>query len=352
MTKMQKARARLLIKSPFFASLVLSLPLVEKASIPTAATDMQKIYYNPAFIESLDIDVIIFVLAHEAGHVMFKHGLRRQARNPQRWNQACDQAINIFLKEAGFTIWEHCLCDYQYQGMSAEQIYDAMPESSWGGGLDGDVMEPGNLGPETRAVIERTITQKVAQAASIARIAGKLSDNLARFVDGILNPVVPWPELLREYMTRVVMDDESWSHRTRRFRDVFLPSRHGERMGEIIMIGDTSGSITSAELAKVAAEVSSIADTIQPEKIRLVWADDAVSSEQEFEPSEPIEIKPTGGGGTDMRVPLEYVTRYEPEVVILVTDGLTPWPDVEPEYPLIVLCTTETAVPVGQVIGI
>ena len=36
----------------------------------------------------------------------------------------------------------------------------------------------------------------------------------------------------------------------------------------------------------------------------------------------------------------------------MFTDGYTPWPDIEPEYPLIVCCTTDTEVPIGMDIRI
>jgi predicted metal-dependent peptidase len=81
-----------------------------------------------------------------------------------------------------------------------------------------------------------------------------------------------------------------------------------------------------------------------------LWSDTEVASEQFFDDGEAPVFIPRGGGGTDMRVPLAHATQFEPEVVILITDGYTPWPAREPDYPLIVVCTTNAPVPVGKVI--
>jgi predicted metal-dependent peptidase len=114
-----------------------------------------------------------------------------------------------------------------------------------------------------------------------------------------------------------------------------------------VLIGDTSGSIGNDELVKYMSEAAAIAEEVRPEHIRIMWADTRVAGEQVFEEGEPITPKPMGGGGTDMRVPLREAEQYEPEVVVLFTDGYTPWPDGEPPFPLIVCCTTETEVPIG-----
>jgi hypothetical protein len=50
-------------------------------------------------------------------------------------------------------------------------------------------------------------------------------------------------------------------------------------------------------------------------------------------------------GGTDMRKPLTYVEQYSPEVVMLLTDGHTPWPELATPFPLIVGCTTDAPCP-------
>ena len=357
-TKLDKAKAQLLSKSPFFATLMMGTHVIESEDIPTAATDGRKIYYNPDFFEPLSIDVVQFVLAHELGHMMYEHIARKGARDHRLFNIAGDHVINLLLKDDGFTLWEEALHDDKYRGMSTEQVYHKLledpPEKGGKGGtpdFGGDLQDPaegeGGSSKEADAIAMR---QRVAQAANVARMAGKLSAGIAALIDEVLNPRIRWQDLLRDYMTRTNKDDETWGRRNRRFNNVYLPARYSERMGEIVIIGDTSGSIGQDELNQIAAEVNAIAEDVRPECIRIVWADTKVAGEQTFEVGEKIEFKPAGGGGTDMRVPLEYVSRYNPEVVILATDGYTPWPDVEPEYPLIVCCSTNAEVPIGSVV--
>jgi predicted metal-dependent peptidase len=364
MKPMQKARARMLIKHTFFGSIVMGTEMVEDRSFPTAATDMLKIFYNPDFIDSLPLDVVMFVLAHEAFHIMLKHGLRRGNRNPKLWNIACDYAINWQLKKAGFTIWEHCFCDAKYDGMSAEQIYEIVAKEDEerrkrGGeglredGLGGDVREPEDLTPAKRAEIEQRVREVVAQAANAARIAGQFPADLERLVEGILNPPLPWQELLREFCTRVDPSNESWRRRNRRFSDVYLPSRYDLKLGEAIIIGDTSGSMGDKVFAQIGAEINEIVEMCKPERVRVIWADDTdCALEEIFEPGEQIVLHPKGGGGTDMRKPLRYVEQFDPQFVILVTDCETPWPTSEPSYPLIVCSTTKLEAPIGVTIHV
>jgi hypothetical protein len=53
-----------------------------------------------------------------------------------------------------------------------------------------------------------------------------------------------------------------------------------------------------------------------------------------------------------MRKPLKFVEKYEPIVVVLITDGETPWPVDPPPYPLIVLMITDGECPVGKVVRV
>lgn len=386
-----KAKARLLFNHPFFATLLLNTPIVVKEGIcEYAATDMKNIYLNPAYLRGATIDDLMSDLCHEIGHNALLHGPRLEGRNHRLWNIAADHAINLMLEDQGFKApkggW---LADRKYTGWSAEKIYadlrDKLRSQPQGGGgqpqpgggqpgdgqpggqsgdgqpgdgiaedrMHGDLLPVAGAGDAAeRAKVVRQMQQKVAQAATAAKLAGKLKGQLAAMVDEFLNPKVPWAALLRDYLMRIVKDDESWTRRNRRFRNVYLPARHSERMGPIVIIGDSSGSIwcSPEELKMFATEIQAVADQVMPEHIRLIWADTKVAAEEVFEQGQPLKFEVRGGGGTDMRVPLKHVEQYDPEVVILLTDGYTPWPDVDPPYPLIVCCSTETRVPIGQVI--
>lgn len=399
--RIMKARSKLLIKHPFFAVLMMSMEMViddhlpDGRPLPTAATDMKTLWINPEFVESINDDVLMFVLAHEIDHAAKKHCLRRGGRNPLKWNIACDYSNNLFLQDCGFKVWDKALIHERFRdetgfAMSADRIFniiskeeqdeqsggqrgqgdgDEDDEGQGGGGqgqpgmgepggahhspMLGDIQEPEELNdPVAEAKLDRDVQQRVAQAATMAKMMGNMPGALERFVDQILKPQVPWFDKLRYLMAEMKPEDEDWSRRNRRCRSVYLPTDHTERMGGVGIINDTSMSISDEELIKFNTEANSVIEDLKPEWLRILWADVRVASEQLFEPGDPFTPKPTGGGGTDMRVPLKAIEEYEPEVVLLFTDGETPWPQEEPPYPLIVCCTTLANVPIGEVIRI
>jgi len=360
------AKSRMMLRHTFFASLLVSTPLIVDKSIPTAATDMISIYYNPEFLEAQSREVQLFVLAHEVSHKALRHGLRRMGRDPELWNTACDFAINIMLEDAGFTLWAHCYHDkfmdkpVNFKGMSAEQIYPELEkmvkeDKKSGGkgkpsqqnGMAGDLREPAGMTQAEQATLERRIVQQVAQAATAAKMCGQMRGSLAHMVDGILNPPLIWQELLRDYCTKFRPDDESWSHRNRRHQNIYLPGRHSPAMGELVGIGDTSGSLIGSSIFKqISGELEEIREQVKPDRVRWIWADDdECNLEEVFEPSDELVLHPTGGGGTDMRKPCLYVERFDPVVVVLATDGLTPWPAEPTPYPLIILCNSNASCP-------
>jgi len=131
-TKLSAARTKLILDKPFLGALVLRLPLVESTGnwCTTSATDARSLYYNASYIEPLSLSQVQFVLAHEALHCGLAHFARRNHRNINRWNVACDYAVNQLLVEDGLELPPGALFNEQYKGLSAEEIYPLMDKES------------------------------------------------------------------------------------------------------------------------------------------------------------------------------------------------------------------------------
>jgi predicted metal-dependent peptidase len=350
----------------FFASALLQTKFIDDPTCPTAWTDMTCIATNPAFIENLDIPTAKFVIIHELMHIILKHGLRRGSRDQGKWNAACDYAINIMLKDLGFSVWKWALIDPRYRGMTAEQIYALREQQSdkqekgqgqgqgqggkpepGQGGLGGDLQPVPAITSEQAAAIDHEISKTIARATAIAKQHGVMPGTLEAVVSAGYEEPVPWEQVLIDYMTACIAQDENWSRRNRRYSGVILPSRRSNGMDELTIVADSSGSMFTRKIfERVAVAVNHIVTVIKPMVVRVVWADDiGCANIDVFEDGDEVVLHPKGGGGTDMRKPLVFTEQYDPEVVLLLTDGYTPWPEVETPYPLIVACTTNAPCP-------
>ena len=66
-------KRKMLVKYPFFGSVVASVDYKENKDILTAGTDGETIYYNPKYLESLSVEEQTFIFAHEVCHIAFNH---------------------------------------------------------------------------------------------------------------------------------------------------------------------------------------------------------------------------------------------------------------------------------------
>lgn len=363
--RITKARMGLIFDAPFFGSLVMRLPMVRDDAQPTFCTDGRQIRYNQAFLDGLSNDELKGVLAHEVAHVALGHLWRMGQRDPQKWNAATDYAINDLLtsycaevKTAGkITPWalpKDVLLDPQFSGMSSEEIYRLLPD----GGEDGDgagagpgqfeaPKEDGPDGAEAKdaQALEEEWTIAVTQAAQAAKMQGNCPGSVARLVEELVTPKVPWREVLREFVRRTAKDDFSWRKPNRRYgattagggARVMLPSLYSERLGRIAVAVDTSGSIDQETLADFQGEVQAALDECRPEGIEVIVCDARVHRVQNFEPGDAVRIDAVGGGGTDFRPVFEHLqdAGEDPECLIFFTDLAGTFPAVEPEYPVL-----------------
>ena len=113
-----KARARLLVRAPFFGSIALGLAWVNAPEVRTMATDGRRLWFNPAWCDQHGVEKIMGVIAHEVLHVVNKHHLRRGMRDPKLWNVAAGfrhvpVALALELRRRATQIEQHPMPGHQ-----------------------------------------------------------------------------------------------------------------------------------------------------------------------------------------------------------------------------------------------
>ena len=117
-------KRKMLVKYPFFGSVVASVGYKENKDIPTAGTDGETIYYNPEYLEGLSVEEQTFIFAHEVCHIAFNHILRSEGKDPELWNIATDGVINQFLKRDGLKMPSSGVDIAEAINYDAEQLYE------------------------------------------------------------------------------------------------------------------------------------------------------------------------------------------------------------------------------------
>lgn len=121
-----KIKRKMLVKYPFFGSVIANVDYKENNQIPTAGTDDKVIYYNVEFLKSLSASEQTFIFAHEVCHIAFNHILRSEGKDASVWNIATDAVINAFLKKDGLTISEGGVDIEEALNYDAEELYEKL----------------------------------------------------------------------------------------------------------------------------------------------------------------------------------------------------------------------------------
>jgi predicted metal-dependent peptidase len=401
-TKLSAARTRLILDQPFLGALVLRLPLeaADPQWCPTTGTDARKFYYNPDYIQALSLAQTQFVLAHEALHCALSHFARRQHRDQKRWDIACDLAVNPLLINDGLTPPPGALYDMGFDGMTAEEIYPAIedqfdepmdrhlydeqnqseqgggqgqskpdqpPQPDAGGGgaggeagqggegeqRGGQAQPPQPLTPDERETLHTQWQQRLAGAAQMAMQAGKMGGAMARLVDHLLQPQLPWRNLLAHYVSSIARDDYSYARPSARRGDpVIYPSLRSDEINLTVAL-DTSGSITDAELREFVAEIDAIKAQLRA-RVVLQACDVALAADGpwEFEPWDELSLPREfqGGGGTRFAPVFQWAEAQDraPDLLIYFTDAEGEFPAREPPFPVLWLVKGKATVPWGR----
>ncbi|MFI0962524.1 VWA-like domain-containing protein [Streptomyces sp. NPDC021080] len=356
--RLQAARAR-----PYLATALFALSTVESRWVPTMAVDRYwRCYVSPGFVDRTPVEDLAGVWVHEVSHLLRdhhgrserfarEHGLTGPAER-LRMNIAADCEINDDAFGEGLARPEGAVTP-EFLNLPAGELMEEYlrrfrlgPHTqslAWldcGSGADGRERE-WDLGPggaHGLSAQERDAVRfRVAQG--IKARPGKNPAGWERWAEEAFQQPQPWRELLGAAVRSAASgpgagEDYTYGRPSRRSASVpgaVLPSLR-RRPPRVSVVIDTSGSVSDAELGSALLEVSAISRAVggRRDLVTVVSCDAAAGVAHPLCRAEGIPL--LGGGGTDLRSGFTAALRVRPgpDVIVVLTDGQTPWPKSRP----------------------
>ncbi|GHJ44081.1 hypothetical protein Cs7R123_14230 [Catellatospora sp. TT07R-123] len=352
---------------PYLATALFALHPVESPRVPTMAVDRHwRCYASPAFVAATPLADLAGVWVHEVSHLLrdhhargdryaAAHGLTGPAER-LRMNIAADCEINDDIYGDGLPWPRDCVQPRHLRLDPGQLMEDYLGQFrlgpytqglAWldcGSGADGRERD-WDLGPDGAHGLgdqERDLVRfRVAEGM---KGRGAVPAGWQRWADEAFHPPQPWRALLGAAVRAAASsgsgDDYNWGR----------PSRRGASLPEVVLPGlrrtpprvcvivDTSGSVSDAELGSALLEVTAIGRAVggRRDNVTVMSCDAAARIAHPLCQAEGITL--TGGGGTDLRAGFSRAARTSPrpDVVVVLTDGQTPWPSAPPPFRTVV----------------
>ena len=368
------SRMRILCNHGFFGLLLMHVTYSVSEEVETACTDGRGITFGTKFLDELSDNELDFVMMHEIMHIVLQHCIRRNDRDAETFNIACDIVVNsnillennmdlnsITLKKYGESMH---LTPSGKEGHyhTAEEVYEMLPKSGKKKTCDGNsgcavgrakqIQANGGSGKaiwddhsrwgmcEEDDTLRDVWVKRFEDAAESISVRdpsnsrGLLPMFAKRMLEELHKAQTDWRTILNDFIQEEVVD-YSFYPPDRRFdgSPFFLPDFNGtdEKVEDILFMIDTSGSMSDKMITAAYFEVKGAIDQFDG-KLRgwLGFFDAAIIEPIEFSNEEEFRvIRPAGGGGTDFQIIFEYVaTRMtkQPASIIILTDGFCPFP--------------------------
>ena len=270
---------------------------------------------------------------HEALHCTWAHHLRRNDRDPKKWNIATDYAINSELhRSRAISYWEmpeDALYDSKYDGKTADEIYAILSreqeekqkgssdgksdeqsdddssdsQGNSGDSKDGDDLANANEGKPSdtsqaggvwdavnqdgkpltekeKIDAQRDLANKVRLADSMTRSCGSGYDNsFSQRLNEIDVETANYLEKIQDWLVSVYPDQTSWNrpHRNHIWKDKtykkgnYLPSRVSSAMGGTLAIGVDVSYSTLYYMDGFMEQIQGLVEQCNIEKVKVCW---------------------------------------------------------------------------------
>lgn len=356
---------------PYLAHALYALIPIASFRVPRATCDERwRLSVNPDWLDAATVPEVGRELAHLIWHLLGDHAARARDQSvdtstADSWHRASDAAIEHALRldrvapdglatAADLHAPERLSAEEYFAWLSrlpagggGEQGDDGMlgPDDGCGSGADGiprshELPADADLGEVSTAdarEIRRVVAIDYQERAKGLR--GTAPGEALRWIRDVLEPVVPWESLLaiaarRAIGTAAGRGEYTYSRPSRRAGALpgFVLPGHRRPVPRVSVVVDTSASVDDALLARALGELDGAiaALGVVGSHLTVYSVDAAVHTAQKITRARDARL--VGAGGTDLRLGLTAIEqeRPRPDVVIVFTDGDTPWPPAPP----------------------
>ncbi len=354
-------------KVPYFTHIIMAMIPKEKPGLGTVGISEHMIlYWDPAFVDTLTVEEMGWVLVHEVGHVIMGHARRQRAGgyNHMLFNVAGDMEWNDDIREMGGTLPKDCVYPETF-GLKAngvaEVYYHELEKqakkvnktcghgvgkgrcgSGAGNPLDGEDPSDAKEG-RSEADIQRAKNQTAEAIRDHAKKGiGNVPGSWLLWAEDLVKPPkIPWNKKLARSIRGAIanvsgMSDYSYCRPSRRQAAVgfgngkaILPTLRGPKPN-IATIVDVSGSM-GQDIMKAVSEVQGILRAAGTD-INFIAVDCDIQTAKKISNIREVAQHLTGGGGTDFTKAIALAeTKYKPSILVILTDGQVVVQDTKPK---------------------
>lgn len=356
---LETVRYKLHTKAPYLRRVIWALRPVHTPGLGTFGVDARgRLSYDDQVPWTIDEQVA--VLLHEINHLIRNHHGRMAGRDQFIWNLAGDAEINDDLDglPAG------CVTPSTFQmnnGLTAEEYYHDIMQKAPKLPQKGDQLNPGagncgtvagggeegqdpkdqdgnpvkGMSDISQEAMRRELAKDIREAS---QTRGNVPGSYVEWANELLEPRVAWQKVLAVHVKRALAivsggaTDYTFTRRSRRDTRPWIRPKAITRKPSVACVIDTSGSVSDSILNQFISELQGIFKATT-QAMTVYFVDAAVQDVQVVSTGASVKLlKPKGRGGTDMRVGIDaaIAQRNRPNIIIVLTDGETPWPDVAP----------------------
>jgi len=369
-----RAKSLLTVKYPYFGMLASRLNFEPSEDLSGYASNGKRFIYNVEFLERRSVEEVMFILTNAVMHHVLAHQQRRLNRRGKLWQLATDYAINNLLSKSGLVIPVGANYNKEYEGMYAEEIYEALKSEmnmgegdAFGDSAPNAVTKDQEIGDQEsfgniEGIADELDTADEVQWQYAASIAGEVAQRkgsmplgLERLGKKVKPADVDWRFELYNAINRHMRNNYAFMPPNKKHihRGIALPSLTSDTLSLCVAI-DTSGSIDDQLLGAFMEEFKTIMQNFPSVKIELIIADAKVHAHHTFISGDRMDFPLKGGGGTDYRPTFDYVEAALPMTTMLLyfTDGEGSFPRIPPNYEVLWALSRKAKVPFGRALVI